>query len=262
MANLELYQQKLQAERLAAMGQTVASLSHSIKNILQGLRGGADVVEVGLKREDFKVARGGWTILKRNLDRIIGLTTNMLAYSRPITIEPELCKLSSLLDECAQLMADQCKAREVALIVDADADMPPVPLDTGQIHQCVMNLLTNAVEAVEAKTGVVTVRASFTPEPGGIGRGVARIEVIDNGPGIPPAIIDKVFTPFFTTKGIRGTGLGLAVTRRIIEQHRGSVEVKSNLGKGASFALVIPVDPTQRFDPAETTQQRGEVRRA
>ncbi len=259
LANVELLQQKLRAERLAAMGETVASLSHSIKNILQGLRGGADVVEMGLKREDLKVARGGWPILKRNLDRIIGLTTNMLAYSRPRTLELELTKVGPLLEDCASLMQDMCQARDVALIVDAEADMPPIPMDAGQIHQCVMNLLTNAVDAVEAKTGVVTVRASFKALE--VGKGEARIEVIDNGPGIPPAILEKVFLPFFTTKGLRGTGLGLAVTKRLIEQHHGRVEVKSQTGKGAVFTLVIPVDPQNRIDPAETAASRGDTRR-
>ena len=89
------------------MGETVASLSHSIKNILQGLRGGADVVEMGLKKEDLKVSRGGWTILKRNIDRILALTLNMLAYSRQRTLELSLTPIAPLLEDCVQLMADQ-----------------------------------------------------------------------------------------------------------------------------------------------------------
>jgi signal transduction histidine kinase len=261
----ELLEQRLSTERLATMGQTVAMLSHSIKNILQGLRGGADVVEMGLKKDDLKLARGGWPIVKRNLDRIIGLTMNMLAYSRPRALDLELTSVPALLDDCAQLMGDLCKLRGVALILDADPEMPPVPLDAALIHQAVMNLLSNAVEAVDARTGAVTASASFTPEPGqerkdsagGAARGRVTISVSDNGPGITPEHQRRVFEPFFTTKGIRGTGLGLVVTRRIVEQHGGTIRVVSEPGKGALLEVVIPVDPASGIDPSATTETRG-----
>jgi signal transduction histidine kinase len=257
----ELMGQKLQTERLATMGETVAMLSHSIKNILQGLRGGADVVEMGLRKDDLKVSRGGWPILKRNLDRIIGLTMNMLAYSRPRTLELELVKLAPMLDDCASLLAEQCRVRGVVLLIDADPEMPPVPLDAGQMHQAMMNLLSNAVEAVDARVGVVTVRAGFVPQRGQEGkvqaRGEARVDVYDNGPGIPAEIQRRIFEPFFTTKGIRGTGLGLVVTKRIVEQHGGRVVLKSELGKGTTFSVILPVDPGSGIDPGATTDTRG-----
>jgi signal transduction histidine kinase len=259
-----LMDQKLQTERLATMGETVAMLSHSIKNILQGLRGGADVVEMGLKKDDLKVARGGWPIVRRNLDRIINLTMNMLAYSRPRTLDLELVKLAPMLDECASLLAEQCRVRGVGLIVDADPDMPPVPLDVGQLHQAMMNLMTNAIEAVDPRSGVVTVRAGFTPasgqeskaRAGQPSRGEVRIDVIDNGPGIPPEIQRRIFEPFFTTKGIRGTGLGLVVTRRIVEQHKGTITLKSDLTRGSTFTITIPVDPDANIDPSATTARQ------
>ncbi len=261
LGHIELLEQKLQTERLATMGETVAMLSHSIKNILQGLRGGADVVEMGLKKGDLQLARGGWPILKRNLDRIIGLTMNMLAYSRPRALDLELTRVGPILDDCASLLADQCRLRQVALILDPDPEMPPIPIDTGLIHQALMNLLTNAVEAVDAKKGVVTVTASFTPVHGQQGKlqakGEARIEVTDNGPGIPPEISRRIFEPFFTTKGIRGTGLGLVVTRRIVEQHGGKVTVRSELGKGTTFTVTIPIDPSSGIDPSATTDTRA-----
>jgi len=259
LANAELYQQKLQAERLAAVGETVASLSHSIKNILQGPRGGADVVELGLKKNDLKVATGGWNILRRNLDRIIGLTLNMLAYSRPRTLEMELIKVGVLLDDCAGLLKDRCLAKGVVLIIDADPEMPPVPMDAHQMHQALMNLMTNAVEAVEPKTGVVTVKATFVSSGNNYkaGTGEGRIALIDNGPGIAPEMFEKIFEPFFTTKGMRGTGLGLAVTRRIIQQHGGKLELISQLGKGTTFTVLLPVDPGSVIDPSETTANRS-----
>ncbi len=270
MSNAELYQEKLRSERLAAMGETVASLSHSIKNILQGLRGGADVVEMGLRKEDLKIARGGWGILKRNLDRIISLTMNMLAYSRPRPLELELTKIGPLLEDCAQLLHDLCEARGVALLVDADPDMPPVPVDSGQLHQAVMNLATNAVEAVDAKTGVVTVQAGFRSAGGRAdgaratttASGEMFIRVIDNGPGVPLDVRQRVFEPFFTTKGLRGTGLGLAVTKRIVQQHAGAISLDNAPGgRGAVFTMTIPVESSGTIDPSQTTATRPEQRR-
>jgi len=269
LANLDLYAEKIRTERLAAIGQTVASLSHSIKNILQGLRGGADVVEMGLKKDDLKVARGGWAILKRNLDRIMALTLNMLAYSRQRKPEPELVRVPALVEDCAQLLQDQCAAKQVALIVDADHDMPPFALDPSLVHQALMNVMGNAVEAVDARTGVVTVRVSYHPRPAAhalpareTASPAARpgpevhIAVIDNGPGIPQDRQQKIFEPFFSTKGLRGTGLGLAVTQRIVEEHGGRILVESAEGKGATFTIVLPAETTISIDPSATADTR------
>jgi two-component system, NtrC family, sensor kinase len=254
LGNAELYQQKLQSERLAAIGETVASLSHSIKNILQGLRGGADVVEMGLKKDDLKIAKGGWEILKRNLDRIVSLTLNMLAFSRQRTVQVELTRLGPMLEECAQLLEGQCNARQVALIVDADPEMPPIPIDPSLIHQAIMNLMTNAVEAVQPEAGIVTARATYHPA-GSRGDGSpasAEIAVIDNGPGIPEDRRNRIFEPFQTTKGTRGTGLGLAVTKRIVEEHRGLLRLESAEGQGTTFRLILPADSGQVIDPSAT----------
>ncbi len=266
LANAEAYAKKVQTERLAATGETVAILSHSIKNILQGLRGGADVVEMGLKKEDLKISRGGWAILKRNIDRIMALTLNMLAYSRPRVPEYELTRIGDLLEECAQLLTDQCQARQVALIIDADPEMPPVMIDPHLLHQAIVNLMVNAVEAVEPKTGAVTVKASYIIEPvrgappGTTGRPMVRIDVIDNGPGIARERHAQIFEPFHTTKGIKGTGLGLTVTKRIVEEHKGRIFVESDAergtGGGATFTILIPAETSHGIDPSATTATR------
>ena len=254
LSNLELQAETLQSERLAAIGQTVASLSHSIKNILQGLRGGADLVDMGLKKEDLKVVRSGWDIQKRNLDRIVSLTTYMLAFSRQRQIEVELTRPGPIVEECAQLLEGVCSERGIALIADVDPEMPPVPLDASLFHQAMMNLLTNAVEAVAPSTGVVTVRAIYHPL-GALGAGSpprAEFRVIDNGPGVPEDMRERIFQPFQTTKGTRGTGLGLAVTRRIVEEHGGRIAIESEEGKGAEFVMIFPADT--KADPAATAQ--------
>ncbi|MEL7471727.1 MAG: ATP-binding protein [Planctomycetota bacterium] len=268
LANVELVHEKLHTERLAAVGETVASLSHSVKNILQGLRGGADVVEMGLKRQDLKVASGGWDILKRNLDRIAQLTLNMLAYSSQKQVEYELLRVTGVIEDAVQLLEPLCSAKGVALIVDADPEMPPIPIDPSLLHQAIMNLITNAVEAVEAETGAVTVRAVFH-EAAGMRPGLPALDsrgragptqaippwveivVIDNGPGIPKDRQAWIFEPFHSTKGLRGTGLGLAVTKRVVEAHHGRIGIESVPGKGTAFRIALPAD-TGGADPSKT----------
>lgn len=258
LANADLYAQKLQTERLAAIGETVASLSHAIKNILQGLRGGADVVEMGLKKDDLKIAKGGWEILKRNLDRIVSLTLNMLAFSRQRQIELELTPVGKLIEDCAELMEGQCNTKGVALLVDTEADLPPVPMDAPLMHQAIMNLLTNAVEAAPHGRGAITIRANyFGANQRGEGAPAAlEIAVIDNGPGISKERMSRLFEPFNTTKGTRGTGLGLAVTKRVVEEHRGRIRVESTEGQGATFRIILPGDSGTMIDPSETAHSK------
>jgi signal transduction histidine kinase len=197
----------------------------------------------------------------------MALTLNMLAYSRPRTPEYELTRIGDLLEECAALMTDQCNAKQVALIVDADPEMPPVMIDPHLLHQGIVNLMVNAVEAVEPKVGAVTVRAAYLPEPpkglslGGIlhaGKPVVRIDVIDNGPGIARERHAQIFEPFHSTKGIKGTGLGLTVTKRIVEEHRGRIGVDSDQGRGATFTIIIPGETTQGMDPSATTATKAQ----
>jgi len=261
LANAELAGQKIHAERLAAMGETVASLSHSIKNILQGLRGGADVVEMGLKKRDLDISLGGWDILKRNLNRIVGLTLNMLTFSRQRQVEIELSRLSQLINDCVSLLDGPTSTKGVTIICDLDDDMPPIPLDPSLMHQALMNLMTNAVEAAPAETGVVTVRTLYhVPDPLlGAQPPYAEIQIIDNGPGIPEDRRDWIFEPFHSTKGAKGTGLGLAVTRRIIEEHRGRIQLESREGprSGTAFKVILPADDEGVIDPSATAESGG-----
>jgi signal transduction histidine kinase len=237
LRSIELVEQKMHTERLAAMGQTVASLSHSIKNILQGLRGGADAVELAIKRGDLQLAAEGWPILARNLDRILTLTLNMLAYSRQSEPEIELADVHGLLQEAAELVGRQADHKRVGLIMDLAEDMPPIPIDVNGMHQALMNVLMNAVEAAPPKKGVVTVKSQFLPE-----EHAAKIAVSDNGPGIHPAKREHVFEPFSSTKGQRGTGLGLAVTKKIVEDHEGTIAIESEVNRGTTVTITLPSD--------------------
>ncbi len=263
LANADEHLKRVNSERMAAIGETVASLSHSIKNILQGLRGGADVVEIGLHKNDLAIAQNGWGILRRNLDRIASLTINMLAFGRKLQLELELSRLNKIADDCALLLEKQCQEKGIALIVDADAEMPPIMVDPNLIHQALMNLLANALEAVAPETGVITVRVAFNetrPDPnvpGAMLRPAATITVIDNGPGVEEETLAWIFEPFNTTKGLKGTGLGLAVTKRIVYEHKGRIRLESTPGKGASFRIILPADLDTMLDPSATSNRHG-----
>ena len=240
---------ELHTARLAAMGQTVASISHSIKNILQGLRGGADAVELALNRDDLDLAKQGWPILKRNLGRILSLTMNMLAYSRPPGLDLDLVPVPALMRDVAELVEPHAKRKQVGLLFDLDADMPPIPLDPNAIHQVLVNLVTNAIDAAPAKKGIVTLAASFSHAAH-----EATLTVADNGPGIPAEQHDAVFDAFVSSKGQRGTGLGLAVSRKLVEEHGGRIELESAVDAGAVFRVILPSDT--RVDPSATELPR------
>lgn len=247
LANAEIYHQRLQRERLAVVGETVATLSHSIKNILQGLRGGVDLVELGLKKDQPKLIRNGWKVVANNLDRIYELTMNMLAFSKQRHAELEMTNLSTLLAEIVDLAHKQFDNKEVALLTDFDEDMPAVPIDAGGIHQSVLNLLSNACDAVEPKIGAVTLISAYDPK-----RQTVRIEVRDNGCGISPANRNRMFEPFFSTKGLKGTGLGLVVTRKIVQEHDGRLDIETKPGEGTTFTITLPCHADRLHAPGDT----------
>jgi signal transduction histidine kinase len=252
LQSAEALSQMMKTERLAAMGETVASLSHAVKNILQGLRGGADAVELALRKQDMKLAQEGWPILARNLDRIYALTLNMLTWAKPRAIEIEMVSLDKLVREVVDLIQPQTERKKAALQLELPTDMPAIPLDPAAMHQALMNVLTNAVEAIPAKGGVIRVRTGFDPD-----KHEARIVISDNGPGVPDAVRESIYEPFMTTKGQRGTGLGLAVTRKIVLQHGGRIDVSSAPElSGATFSIALPADRIPAMDLGDTRQPR------
>ncbi len=245
LANAELYHQGLANARLAATGETVASLSHSIRNMLQGMRGGAEVVEMGLRKKDWDVLGNGWSVLARNLDRIYGLTMNMLAYSKQRKPEFEMARVQELLDEVIQLNQPQCDRREIALITEIDEDMPPVPVDPNGLIHALNNLLANARDAVQSGTGAITLRCEYDAITHTV-----RLAVADNGAGIEPEAMKQLFDPFYSTKGQQGTGLGLAVTKKIIDEHHGRIECHSKPDEGAEFVIELATQSIS--DPSAT----------
>ncbi len=245
--NAQLYKAGMKAERLAAVGETTAALSHSIKNILQALRGGADVVEMGLRGNNVVQAGKGWRIVDRNLEKIYNLTMNLLAYSRPREPRFQSVNPKALIDDCLELVAPAANEKGVMVVADVEADLPAVPLDPDGIHQVLMNLLSNALDATERGKGLVKVICRYMA-----GSKELVIEVIDNGAGITPGMMQHMFELFHSTKGNRGTGLGLAVAKKIIDEHDGVIAVRSKEAEGSSFTLRLPVRQETLADPSQT----------
>ena len=229
------YRAMLQSEKLAAMGQTVTNIAHHIKNILQGIRGGGFVVEGGLQTEDCEAIAEGWGIVKRNQDRISGLVMDMLSYSKDRQPILESVSLRDIANEVVEMLGSRAAETGVSLQIDTPLDMDDVLIDAVGIHRALWNVITNGLDAcMEVDDGIVRVS---------LGQCEANqfIRVVDRGVGIEPHQIDKIFAPFVSDKGGRGTGLGLAVSRKILREHGGDLTVSSVVGEGSTFELSVPM---------------------
>lgn len=232
-----LIQDNLDAERLAAVGQAVAGLSHYTKNIITGMSGGMDLMEMGIDAADPSLLEKSWPILKRSIARMSHVVEDMLAFSKEREPMLEPCDPRKLVEEAVETFSGLATKRNINLEVDLDSLSPDcsIRVDERSIHRSLLNLLTNAADAAKEPDGRVRIRASLNDQ------GDMEFEVSDNGTGIPGADREKIFDAFFSTKGGKGTGLGLAVTRKIVMEHGGTVEVgDSDLG-GASIKLCFPI---------------------
>ena len=244
------YSAMVQAERLAAIGQTIATLSHHIKNILQGIRGGSYLIEMGLKEHNDEVTRKGWGIVDRNQNRISALVMDMLTFSKER--EPDLCEaeINGVVSEVVELMRARADEFKVELNWRPDESMPTLVFDPEGIHRAVLNVVTNAIDAVSEREtpGRVDVATKYLPE-----EALVRITVEDNGPGIPADQMEYLFSPFVSSKKSRGTGLGLPVSKKILGEHNGRIEVHSEPDQGCRFTLELPAVPPR--DVTETLTQ-------
>ena len=243
-----LVNERVQTERLAAVGETVAALSHYIKNILQGLQGGSDLVEMGLQDGALETVDQGWEIIRRNLDNIFSLTKNMLHFAKRREPLAEPIQLDSLLEDVLKLVRHRAEEKGVLLKSELEDVMPPITVDENGIHRVALNIITNAIDAAPKTEGVVRVKLIYDTK-----REAAVITVGDNGPGIPQELRDRIFDAFYSTKGHGGTGLGLAVARKIIDEHRGEISVGSIEGAtGTLIRITLPADPGTSVDSAAT----------
>ncbi|MFH1372202.1 MAG: ATP-binding protein [bacterium] len=232
----KLEQDVLDAERLGAVGQTVAGLAHSIKNILMGLEGGKYIVSLGLQKDDKEMVAEGWEMLERNFEKTTSLVKDFLSFSKGRLPQLRMVEPSGIVQEIVNLYREIAARSGIELKAEVSDNVKRAPLDPDGIHTCLTNLVSNAIDACqmgEQKGTEVVIRVKE--------RGDKLIfEISDNGSGIDYEIKRKIFTTFFTTKGGGGTGLGLLTTRKIVHEHGGRIIVESEPGEGARFRMEFP----------------------
>ncbi len=243
----QLEREKQASDRLAVVGQTVAGLAHGIKNILQGLEGGVFVVQTGIEDGDTPLLERGWKMVEQNIGRISGLVKDLLSYAKERPPEYEATDPNALAEEACALF--DISAGEKAVVIERDFDSNAgktvqILLDQRGIHTCLCNLIANAIDACaidDKKTEHrVVVKTREDDE------GTLVYEVSDNGVGMDEETRRKVFSGFFSTKGSRGTGLGLLVTSKIVMEHQGEISFESEAGVGTTFMLRLPTQRAPR----------------
>ena len=235
------YSALVQAELLAAVGQTIATLSHHIKNILQGIRGGSYLIEEGLKSQEFDVIQKGWNIVDKNQEKISNLVMDMLTFSKEREPDPTPADLNQVTSDVIELAQSRAEELKVELCWTPATEMPIICFDTDNLHRAILNVITNALDAcLEVDDPLVNVSTSYSSE-----EKLACIVIRDNGSGIEPADIKKIFTVFESRKGGRGTGLGLPVSQKILREHGGEILVETERGKGSCFTLQLPAIPQE-----------------
>ena len=235
LENAHLHREIVQKERMAAIGQTVSGLAHCIKNILNGIRSGSATINRAMAADDFQRVRNGWLTVHRNNEFLGNLVLDMLALARDSSPHPFPTDVNDLAKQVCGLLADDATERGIVITCDVAVDLPDVMLDTTYFYRCLLNLVTNAVDACGEK-GHVRVRLY---RAGGKSR--FTVSVADNGEGMSSETRSRLFEEFFTTKGGRGTGLGLPVTKKLLSQMRGTITCHSVLGHGTRFVLALPM---------------------
>lgn len=226
----------LKAERLAAVGQTIAILSHHIKNILQGVRGGSYLIDLGLNEHNEPLVRKGWNIVEKNQDKIFHLVMDMLTFGKERQPTLQQGDLNATVAEVCELLQARAAEHHIGFDWQPAPNLPPLTFDAEGIHRAVLNIVGNALDAVEEReAALVRIATAFDPATG-----MVSVTITDNGPGIPVELMPHIFNIFESTKGARGTGIGLAVSQKIIREHGGDVCVESRPGEGARFTLEWP----------------------
>ncbi len=226
-------------KELAILGQSFAMLSHDIKNILEGLQGGAYVVDEGLKDNDPNLMKRGWEIVKKNITEVSMVVHNILYSAKKRKPQVEKVSPDELAKEVVFLLEEKARSMNVRLTCQCNPSVPRVMMEPGSIKRMLCNLVGNALEACKADKEKdihsVVVRVDYHD------RNHIAFEVEDNGIGMDECTRESLFKGFFSTKGCNGTGLGLMVVEKIVNEHGGKIEVLTTPGKGSTFRLIFKI---------------------
>jgi PAS domain S-box-containing protein len=226
----------LTSERMATVGQTTAGIAHGVKNILHGMKLGAFMIDTGFDKDKPESLRKGWSLVRKNINRVSKMTKEMLSLASTTPPAFEVCSLNEIVEKVCESLAEEISRREISLVLELDPSLPQVTVDPDGIHTCLLNLVTNAIEAFPEDTsgGQVTVSSRDEGEAG------VHLQVRDSGEGMSEELLERVLENLFTTKGARGTGLGLAITQKIVHEHGGAIQVESEPKKGSCFTIILP----------------------
>lgn len=229
---------KLLQSELATLGETIAGMSHSIKNILAGLEGGVYMVDSGLNKGKEDRVRVGWEMVKKNVNKVSDLVKDILYASKEREPEYRECDPAEILHDVYTLYREKVSKEGIELVRNFPDSLGIAVLDPAGIHTCLSNFVSNAIAACLAAESKEDHRISLT---GYVQSDSVVFEVSDTGAGMSDDVAENLFTKFYSTKGSKGTGLGLVVTRKIVEEHGGSIHVASELGSGSVFTARIPL---------------------
>ena len=232
-----LEQDKLEAERLAAVGQTVAGLAHGVKNLITALEGGMYMLSSGIKRSNVERIKKGMEMLARNVDRISLFVKAFLSFSKGREIQVKLNNPAEIAKEVVDLYSVKARKLGIELKNATKGDIKAAPIDYESMHECLTNLVGNAIDACqfsENEGGLKVTVKTFEQN------GAIIYEVADNGTGMDYEVKKKVFTTFFTTKGLGGSGIGLLMTKKIVQEHGGHIDLQSKSGQGTTFQIILP----------------------
>jgi signal transduction histidine kinase len=235
----------IEAERLAAFGEAIAGLAHSIKNISGGMTGGTFVLEKGISLHNDQYLIQGWTMIKGNIEKLVRLSMDLLNYGKSSEIHPTWVDPNQAAREVFDLLLPQAQTHGVTLEISLSEHLPRVFMDTEAIERCLHNLVANSMDAcLDAENSVDTVFEKNViirtiPAPGW----AMAYQVEDTGSGMDEETLQKIFQGFFSTKGSRGTGIGLMTTQKTVDKHHGRIQVSSKKGKGTKFTVFLPEIP-------------------
>jgi signal transduction histidine kinase len=227
-----------QQEKLAELGENIAGLAHCVKNLLNGFKGGEYLVNRAIKKQDMGMIGQGWSMVEKNIGRISKLVLDMLTYVKDREPEYSEVDLNNLIEEAKEVLSLQASKVGVEIKTKTDENLRKVTLDSKGILRCLVNLIGNGIDACSEKGGVVSVESRPDSDD------YFELVVSDTGCGMDQDTLKVLFRKFFSTKGSKGTGLGLPVVHQIVKEHQGSITVKSEPGQGTTFSLRLPRHPS------------------
>ncbi|MGC8658364.1 MAG: two-component system sensor histidine kinase NtrB [Desulfomonilaceae bacterium] len=225
-------------KQLILVGQTVAGMAHSIKNIMMGLDGGIYIVNSGIKDNDQKEIKEGWEIVLLNFEKLSQLVKDILYCSREREPDFKLINPNYIVTEIYDLFKDVASSYSIDIRLDLDPSLTHSVVDPQGLHTVLANLVTNAMDACKMDLWKDTHLVEIRTRKGSDGSTI--FEVADNGVGIDKNLKYHVFEDFFTSKGDKGTGLGLMVTQKIMKEHGGNITFRSRPSQGTTFVATFP----------------------